>query len=137
MADVQIRPHHCGISVSDLDGAVAWFEKVLDFTLDKTGELPGCRLAFVKNGDFSVELFQHDETRPASPERSLPNEDIKTQGNKHMCLIVNDLDALLARFEENDVEVVLGPFVAPDGYRACFIHGPDQALMEFIQAPRS
>lgn len=135
MEEIQLKADHLGMSVSDLEQAVEWFGRVLGFELERTAEMAGCRIAFVQNGDFRVELFQHPEARPASPERSVPNEDLKTLGNKHMCFLVPDLDGLLEHFAANQVHVVLGPLIAPDGYKVAFIHGPDKALMELIQKP--
>ncbi len=135
MDKVDLVPHHCGISVSDLDDAVAWFGRVLGFELERKDDFlapQGVHIAFVRNGAFSVELFQHDQARPASPERSVPKEDIRTLGNKHICFLVPDMEAMVERFRANEVDIVLGPFDAP-GSVACFIHGPDNVLIEFVQ----
>jgi methylmalonyl-CoA/ethylmalonyl-CoA epimerase len=135
MNKIEVLPHHFGMSVGDLDASIDWFERVLGFELDRKEDFlaaHGIHIAFVKNGDFSIELFQHDEAQPASPERSVPNQDIRTLGNKHMCFQISDMDAMLERLTQNDVNVVLGPFEAP-GSIACFVHGPDQALVELIQ----
>ena len=130
-----LRPHHFGMSVSDLDGSIAWFSDVLGFEFDRREhflEEHGIHIAFVRNGDFFVELFQHGEAQPASPERSLPNDDLRTLGNKHMCFSISDMSGMLKRLEANDVTVALGPIEAP-GSIACFINGPDGALIELVQ----
>lgn len=135
MQNIAVLPHHFGMSVSDLDAAIDWFEKVLGFELDRREDFlaaHGVHIAFVKNGGFSVELFHHDRAQPASPERSVPNEDIRTLGNKHMCFQVSDMDAMLERVRVNNVTVALGPFEAP-GSVAAFVLGPDGALVELIQ----
>ena len=135
MENITVLPHHFGMSVSDLDAAIDWFDKVLGFELDRKEDFlaaHGIHIAFVKNGGFSVELFQHDQAHPASPERSVPNEDIRTLGNKHMCFQISDMDAMLERIHANDVTVALGPFEAP-GSVAAFVLGPDGALVELIQ----
>ena len=135
METVQVTPHHFGMSVSDLDGAIVWFGKVLGFELDRKEDFlaaHGVHIAFIKNGDFFIELFQHDHAQPASPERSVPNEDIRTLGNKHMCLQVSDMEAVLERIKANDVTIALGPFEAP-GSIAAFVLGPDGALVELLQ----
>jgi len=132
---LEISPHHFGMSVSDLDASIDWFDRVLGFELDRREDFlaeHGIHIAFVRSGDFSVELFQHDAAQPASPERSSPNDDLRTLGNKHMCFRVGDMEAMLERLAANAVEVVLGPIEAP-GAVACFIHGPDGALIELIQ----
>jgi methylmalonyl-CoA/ethylmalonyl-CoA epimerase len=107
----------------------------LGFELDRREDFlaeHGIHIAFVRNGDFFVELFAHDHAQPADPDRGVPNDDIRTLGNKHMCFRVSDMPAMLARLEANQVEVALGPLEAP-GAVACFIHGPDDALIELIQ----
>jgi methylmalonyl-CoA/ethylmalonyl-CoA epimerase len=133
--DLRVLPHHFGMSVSDLDGAIDWFATILGFELDRKEDFlkpQGVDIAFIKNGDFSIELFQHDRAQPASPERSAPNLDIQTVGNKHMCFEVSDMDAVLERVRANDVTIALGPFEAP-GSVAAFILGPDGALVEILQ----
>jgi methylmalonyl-CoA/ethylmalonyl-CoA epimerase len=135
MAMIDVQPHHCGMSVSNLDAAIEWFDRVLDFKLDRKEDFlaaQGVHIAFVRNGNFCIELFEHAQAQPASPERSIPNEDIKTLGNKHMCFQVSDMEAMLDRLKENEVTVVLGPFEAP-GSIACFVHGPDKLLIELLQ----
>ena len=135
MSTIQVLPHHFGMSVSDLDAAIDWFDKVLGFELDRKEDFlapQGINIAFVKNGDFSVELFEHKEAEPASPERSVPNQDIRTLGNKHMCFQISDMGAMLERIKVNNVTIAMGPFEAP-GSVAAFILGPDGALVEIIQ----
>ena len=135
MENIEVLPHHCGMSVSDLDAAIDWFDKILGFKLDRREDFLahlGVHLAFVRNGDFSIELFRHDDWQPASPERSVPNQDIRTLGTKHMCFQIADMDAMVAHLRANSVDVVRGPFEAP-GSIACFIHGPDKVLIELIQ----
>ena len=135
MENIQVRPHHFGLSVSGLDEAIDWFDKILGFKLDRKEDFlaaHGVHIAFVKNGDFSIELFQHDRAQAASPERSVPNEDIQTLGNKHMCFQISDMDAMVDRLKANGVTIVMGPFEAP-GSVAAFVLGPDGALVELIQ----
>jgi methylmalonyl-CoA/ethylmalonyl-CoA epimerase len=123
------------MSVSDLDGAIEWFDKVLGFELDRKEDFLaayGVHIAFIKNGGFSIELFQHDQAEPASPERSVPNQDIRTLGNKHMCFQISNMEAMVERLKANDVTLAMGPFEAP-GSVAAFILGPDGALVELIQ----
>jgi methylmalonyl-CoA/ethylmalonyl-CoA epimerase len=133
--NIGVLPHHFGMSVSDLDGAIDWFAKVLEFELDRKEDFLakyGVHIAFIKNGDFSIELFQHDQAQPASPDRSVPNDDIRTLGNKHMCFAITDMDAMIERLKANDVTIVMGPFEAP-GSVAAFVLGPDGALVEIIE----
>ena len=112
-----ISPLHCGISVSDLEASIEWFGRVLDFEVVSRDSIPaaGFDLAFLRNGDFEV-----------------PNLDLKTLGTKHICFAVDNLDALVETFYENDVEIVQGPEHLIGNYY-CFIHGPNDILIEFIE----
>jgi len=138
MADVRYKPLHVGISVSNIEDSIAWFEDVLGFTLrDKTDFTPmGFRVAFLDNGGgFEIELFENKETKPPSEERFLPDSDSKTQGTKHIAFEVEDLDAELAYFKTKGIEPVMGP-KRVFGLYVAFIHGPDKVLLEFIQWDR-
>lgn len=135
MANVRYKPLHVGISVSNLESAIAWFEDVLGFTFrHKSDFIPvGFRVAFLDNGDgFEIELFESKETKSAPEERLLPDTDSKTQGTKHIAFEVDDLDAELAYFKSKGIEPVMGPSVC-FGLYVAFIHGPDNVLIEFIQ----
>ena len=135
MESIQVLPHHFGMSVGDLDAAIDWFDKVLGFELDRKEDFlaaHGVHIAFIKNGAFSIELFHHDQAQPASPERSVPNQDIRTLGNKHMCFQISDMAAMVERLKANNVTIAMGPFEAP-GSVAAFVLGPDGALIELIQ----
>ncbi len=129
-----ISPLHCGISVSNLEACIEWFGRVLDFEVVSRDSIPaaGFDLAFLRNGDFEIELFQCYEYKEMSEERKVPNLDLKTLGTKHICFAVDNLDALVETFNENDVEIVQGPEHLIGNYY-CFIHGPNDILIEFIE----
>ena len=138
MADVRYKPLHVGISVSNLENGIEWFEDVLGFRLrEKTGFVPmGFRVAFLENGGgFEVELFENQETKPVPEERLHPDTDSKTQGTKHIAFEVEDLDKELAWFETKGIKPVMGPKKV-FGLYVAFIYGPDNILIEFIQWDR-
>jgi len=121
------------MSVSNLNEAVVWFQKNLDFKLLNSAEISGrFKLAFIGNENFEIELFEHVESKAIPAERRLPMEDIKTCGTKHICFGVNDLSSLVERFQSNDVKIVMGPQETM-GFFMCFVHGPDDILIEFIE----
>lgn len=132
--DFKIRPLHCGMSISNLEESIEWFERVLGFEVVTRDELPeaGFKLAFLKNDNFEIELFECYEYNPMPEERKMPNNDVKTLGTKHICFAVDNLDRLVAHCEDNQVEIVMGPMTLLGNY-VCFIHGPEDILIEFIQ----
>ena len=138
MADVRYKPLHVGISVSNIEESVEWFEDILGFTLREKSEFTpmGFRVAFLDNGGgFEIELFENKETKPSSEDRWHPDTDSKTQGTKHIAFEVEDLDRELAHFESKGIKPVMGPAEC-FGLYVAFIHGPDKVLLEFIQLGR-
>ena len=138
MADVRYKPLHVGISVSNIEEAVKWFEDVLGFVLrDKSDFTPmGFRVAFLDNGGgFEIELFENKETKPTPEDRRHPDPDSKTQGTKHIAFEVDDLDKELAWFESKGIKPILGP-VESFGLYVAYIHGPDKIPIEFIEWDR-
>ena len=138
MAEARYKPLHVGISISNMEEAIKWFEDVLGFTLrEKSDFVPmGFRVAFLDNGDgFEIELFENKETKPSLEERWHPDTDSKTQGTKHLAFEVDDLDKELAWFESKGIKPVMGP-KRVFGLYVAFIHGPDKVLLEFIEWKR-
>ncbi len=135
--DFSIRPLHCGISVSSMEDAARWFKEILGFCEVFRDELPeaGFRLAFLRNGEFEIELFECYEYQPMPEGRKLPNEDVKTLGTKHICFAVDDLDGFAEHCRKHSVKLVMGPVHLLGNY-ACFIHGPEDILIEFIERKR-
>ena len=56
----QLIPHHCGISVPDLEASITWYRDMLGFSVVKrlTLDVLPAKIAFMKHGDFYIELFQ-------------------------------------------------------------------------------
>ena len=135
MNDVPIRPLHIGISVADLEASIAWYQEYLGFKLRYQEYMPPLKaaVAFMRNGDFELELFQHDESVVLPPERMMPDSDIRVQGTKHICFYHQDVMIFLTQLKERGVDVVLGPQVMPDGGIMGFIHDNNGTLIEFVQ----
>jgi methylmalonyl-CoA/ethylmalonyl-CoA epimerase len=135
--EIELKPLHCGISVSSLAEATEWFERVLGFEFVREVDMGhlGFRIAFIRHGDFQIELFEHSESKPAPPERQVPDEDVRTRGTKHICFQVADLPSLVERFKALDVSIAMGPVPAA-GLNVVFVHGPDDVLIEFAQVPQ-
>ena len=49
MGEFQPYPDHSGMSVSDLENAVGWFDRLLGFKLERRADMAGCRIAFVQS----------------------------------------------------------------------------------------
>jgi methylmalonyl-CoA/ethylmalonyl-CoA epimerase len=129
-----IKPLHAGISVCNLDESINWYKKNLDFELvfKKTFEKLHSNIAFIRNGNFELELFEHFDSCPLPKERFNPNDDIKTQGTKHICFLTDDIVSLFKNFKKNKVDIVFGPIPMENDLMG-FIRDPSGVLIEIIQ----
>lgn len=128
-----LRPHHFGISVPDLEAALAWYERMLGFSVEEKlfiAKIPA-RIAFVKRGDFRVEIFQVEGAAPLPDDRRIPNLDLKTHGNKHMCFEVPDVPAAVAALREAGADIAFELTV--DGNPTAFVRDCAGNLIEFLQ----
>lgn len=88
-------PHHFCVSVPDRDAAIAWWKRVFGFEHEFSFEIPhiAAKGAFLRNGAMRIELFEIAGSAPVPEERLLPNTDLRTQGMKHFCFAVEDVQA--------------------------------------------
>lgn len=110
-----LKPLHTGITVDNMEVALDWYKKNLDFELvsDKYVAFLGVRICFVRNGDFQLELFQHDTPSPLPGHCRELSSDLQVTGTKHICFAVEDLKAWKERFLANGVDIAeeMGPDV--------------------------
>jgi methylmalonyl-CoA/ethylmalonyl-CoA epimerase len=128
-----LRPHHFGISVPDLDAAIAWYEQMLGFALEERifiEKIPA-HIAFVKRADFRIEIFQVNGAAALPTERRTPNLDLKTHGNKHMCFEVPDVPTAVAALRNAGADIALELTV--DGNPTAFVRDCAGNLIEFLQ----
>ena len=124
---------HVGISVKNMEEALDWYKKNLDFELVKDDYVPPlkARICFVRNGDFEIELFQYDEPKPIPEDRLTPNSDLQTVGTKHVAFEVPDMKALKEKFLANGVDIAHE--VMMEGNNVMFVRDCSGVLIEFIQ----
>lgn len=129
-----LKPLHCGISIADMEESIAWYTNMLGFELlwRKEFDALNCEIAFLRMGDFEIELFRHHNTLPLPPDRKEPGKDIRTQGIKHVCYEVENITSLLADLRAKGADVVFGPD-RMEGTLMGFIRDNTGNLIEFIQ----
>jgi len=128
-----LRAHHFGISVPDLEAAVAWYQRMLGFSLEERlfiEKIPA-HIAFVKRGDFRIEIFQVEGAAPLPDDRRTPNLDLKTHGNKHMGFEVPDVPAAVAALRAAGADIAFETRV--DGNPTAFVRDCAGNLIEFLQ----
>lgn len=103
-----LRPHHVGISVADIDRAIAFWSEVFGFELDFRAELKGIKttVAFLKRDGFRIELFQKEGAVPAHADRLKPNTDLLTHGTKHIAFSVEDVQAAAEALHARGIRIV-------------------------------
>jgi methylmalonyl-CoA/ethylmalonyl-CoA epimerase len=127
--------HHGGVSVPDLDAAVAWYGHVLGFVEERRFAIPPARarVAFIRNGSLRFELFEVEDAAPLPEDRRTPDADLRTHGNKHLAFRVDDLDAFLAEMEGKGADIA---FVVRQAFgKGCFIRDCAGNLIEFVEEP--
>jgi catechol 2,3-dioxygenase-like lactoylglutathione lyase family enzyme len=92
-----LRWHHAGFSVADIETAIAFYGEVfgLDLEFRKYIAPLDMHLAFLRRGDFRLEFFQKAGSAPEPEHRKRPNTDLAEQGTKHPCFSVGDCQAAL------------------------------------------
>lgn len=129
-----LRPHHFGISVPDLRAAIQWYERMLGFRLEEqqfVDKIPA-HVAFMRRGDFRIEIFQLDGAAPLPADRREPNLDLRTHGNKHMCFEVPDVPVATSRLREAGADIAFE--VVVDGQPVLFVRDCAGNLVELIQS---
>ena len=92
---LDLKHHHGGISVPDLEASIRWYAEVLDFEVEQRLEIPAipAKVAMLWRGDLRLELFEVPGAQPLPEERRHPNLDLRTHGNKHLAFAIKDIDS--------------------------------------------
>jgi methylmalonyl-CoA/ethylmalonyl-CoA epimerase len=132
--NLQFKPHHFGVSVNNLEESITWYKEVLGFELANRFAVESVpfKAAFVTREGFNVEIFEVEGASSLPESRRVPNEDLKTHGNKHMAFQVEDIKALFAHFKEIGVDIAWDVFPMGDEFGG-FIRDNTGNLIEFVQ----
>lgn len=144
-----IAADHTGITVSNLERSLAFWRDVLGFefshTAHQTGEMATeitgvegaeIKLAVLKTpGGHKIELLEY--LAPADRKRTnLRPCDV---GSVHVALLVEDLEAVLARIASSGWEAAGKPQTLTKGpntgKRVVYVRDPDGTTLEFMQIP--
>ncbi len=115
------RINHVAIVVEDLDAALGFWRDALGLPLQKSEANPGesVDIAFLPVGDSEIELLQ-----PTDAESGIGKYLAKKgQGMHHLCVEVEDIEAVIAQLVAHGVEMINAePRVRPEGTRYAFVH---------------
>jgi methylmalonyl-CoA/ethylmalonyl-CoA epimerase len=130
-----LKPHHCGISVPDLEDSIVWYRDMLGFSLKTrlTLEKVDAKVAFMRNGDFQIELFEVSKASPLPDDRRYPDRDLLTHGTKHIAFKVENLKKVVDVLKERGVDIAMDVTKMPDG-RTAFIRDNAGILIELLES---
>jgi methylmalonyl-CoA/ethylmalonyl-CoA epimerase len=125
--------HHVAIAVPDIQVAQRFWVDALGLALGHTAQVPeeGVDVAFLEVGDSHVELLQ-----PAAADTGVARFiEKRGPGIHHICLEVEDIDAMLAQLKAHRVRLINEEALAGRGRRYAFVHpqGTGGVLVELYQ----
>ena len=133
------RVDHAGVSVKDMDKAIAFYGEVLGMEkgLDRVLEGPLAKLINIEGakarivhmtlGDSMVELFQFLHPHGRDP---IPDETQCDYGITHIGFIVNDFWNLYQRLKDHHVEFLGEPAEVRPGVHVAYFRGAEQEVCE-------
>jgi len=142
---------HTGITVSNLERALAFWRDVLGFEFShrahQKGERPeqitgikgaDLKLAVLKTpSGHKIELLEYFAPPDRKHEASLRPCDL---GHVHVALIVDDLDAVLQKIADSGWKAAGRPQTLTSGpnagKRVVYVRDPDGTTIEFMQMPK-
>ncbi|MFT3866648.1 MAG: VOC family protein [Solirubrobacterales bacterium] len=125
---------HVGLSVADLDGAVAFYESAFGFHDDYRFELPEAetRVAMLSHPSGArIELFERAGSAPE--DRPDPHRALERQGYGHWALWSDDVPALFESLTAAGAVGVWAPKVGPSGGMMAFVSDLEGNLIELLQ----
>jgi methylmalonyl-CoA/ethylmalonyl-CoA epimerase len=134
MTDFSYWHHHGGVSLPNLDEGIEWYCSKLGFQLEHRFPIPSipAEVAIIVNGDLRMELFQLPDAVAMQADRRIPNEDLKTHGNKHVAFGIKDVLSFGDELKRRDVDVV---WICKFDHGAnIFIRDCAGNLIEFLEA---
>jgi catechol 2,3-dioxygenase-like lactoylglutathione lyase family enzyme len=137
----ELQAHHVGVTVTDLERAVAFYRDVLGLDVvsrfSVSGEafargvgVPGAtgQFAHLDAGGARIELIAYD---PAGERRD--EASVNQPGATHVGLAVSDLDAFYEGLPA-DVETLSRPQRTESGTKICFLRDPEGNLVEVLES---
>lgn len=128
--------HHGGVSVPDLNAAIAWWHDVLGFEVERRFQILTipAEVAMLRNGPLHIELFEVPEAKSLPAERRMPDSDVHTHGNKHVSFAVRNVREFAEELEKRGADIVWVKEM-PHGANI-FIRDNAGNLIEFVQEPK-
>jgi methylmalonyl-CoA/ethylmalonyl-CoA epimerase len=131
--------HNLATVVSDLDAAIAWYERVLGFRLDARGDIAEGEVALMRGAGVHLELLDssHMHEQPVRVDAVFadPPAHLLAIGNKFLVFTVADLAQASAELAEHGVTFLWREKELAPGFVATAIRDADGNLINILQAP--
>ncbi len=137
----QLFIDHGGMAVPDLDAAIEWYQRVLDFKVTQRFGTSEFKAAFIEREGGRLEVFQATPPPPATPVKPLTSADLTSVmvklGYTHIAFGVPDVDAAYNQAVSRGATPVNPPSTQPGGTRFGHISDLNQNVIELIHTAPS
>lgn len=127
--NINCRLAHIGVTVSDLDRSIDWYETNFASKLIRKFDKPGLKLkgATIKLEASIIELLQPYEPRQLKEYTGDLSSFLKKPGANHLAFATVDINTLHEKLKQNNVTFITD-FNPASGYFFCL--DPDKTLIE-------
>jgi lactoylglutathione lyase len=121
---------HVAFRVPDLEGSIGWYEAAFGareiFRANR--EDGSAQLVYLELAPGQcIELFPNGKNRVVKPEEPI--------GYAHICLVVDDLEAMLAHLAKLGIAPAAPPRMGRAGQQLAFVADPDGNRIELMEIP--
>jgi len=116
--------HHVSLLIADLERALAFYRDALGMSVSEARPDLGYPGAWLETGHQQIHLLQLSNPDPVIGRPEHGGRD------RHVALLIRDLDVLRRSLEANGVAYTL----SKSGRRALFCRDPDGNALEFVEA---
>lgn len=129
------QPHHIAFTVNNLTESIQWYIEKLGFRLIHKYKSQTIEIAHIILGNVRIELFNFAEKTQLLPDyRNNLLDDLHVVGTKHLCIEVDDLDAMINKLKDNDVELATTLNTTSFGGEYIFFKDCNGILIELYQS---
>lgn len=104
----QVSMEHIGLSVSDLEASISWYQGFFDFEVLKRFEKEGMEIkgALIRSGNCQIELLEPHHKDLAVNDRSTLVHALRRTGSNHFAISVESVASCFESMKSKDVELV-------------------------------
>ncbi|PPA70805.1 VOC family protein [Jeotgalibacillus proteolyticus] len=118
-----MKQHHAGIQVKNLFQSELFYVRNFGFIRETLFRLGSEKIIFLRKDDVRLEIIEDNEFISCS-----------CCSHTHFAWEVEGLDELMAALNEAGLQIEEGPFTLANGWKTVFYLGPDQELIELVEA---